>query len=104
MTTLKQFAALIRSRNVAQWEVKSTVTFPVFCGEHTEHQVSHGHGVFTTEEVFAPEYQLLGWIDAGYRLVSCYEEEGDTGVLVVTLKHGQALHCFITYTPNVEGD
>jgi hypothetical protein len=85
-TFLQRLSDLFRENTATRWEVTSETTFPVFCGEVSERVVKQRHGVFTTEEVFAPEYQLLGWREAGYTFAEFGADDENT--LWVTMKHG----------------
>lgn len=71
------------SRN---WNVRSEVRVPMFCGEVTTETVRTNHGTYARDEIFRPEYQLLGWLDVGYRFVKAYRE--DEGLIVIELKNG----------------
>ncbi len=76
------------------WQVTSETSFPTFSGGVTTEVVSNRHGTYTTEEIFKAEYQLDGWLEAGYKIVRGRTK--DVGLIVVELVNGP-INVAITY-------
>ena len=76
------------------WQISSVTTIPMFLGEVTEEEVTHKHGSYSVEEIGRPEYQIDGWIQAGYRIAKIVKE--DDGLVYVELKQG-AIRVVMTY-------
>jgi hypothetical protein len=77
---------LMAERGNQTWEIVSETTYPTFQGEVTEARHRTQHGGYTTDEVLRPEYQLDGWLEAGYCIVESWKE--DDGLICVELKQG----------------